>query len=147
MKTAIVSYGSPEWSMGMAACTDLARYYNLPAWGYGGSSDSKIVDAQAGIEARFRFTTAFLSRCTLVHDVAYIEYGMTSSMEQFVIADEIIAMVHRLVDGIPVDRNTLALDAIGRVHPGSGFLADEHTLANFRNAQWSPRLDRPQALR
>jgi len=63
--------------------------------GYGGSSDSKIVDAQAGIEATLSIYTAFLSRCTLVHDVAYIEYGMTSSMEQLVIADEIIAMVHR----------------------------------------------------
>jgi trimethylamine--corrinoid protein Co-methyltransferase len=140
MKTAIVSYGSPEWSLGMAACTDLARYYNLPAWGYGGASDSKLVDAQAGIEATFSIYTAFLSRCTLVHDVAYIEYGSTSSMEMLVIADEIISLVRRLVDGIVVDRNTLALDAIGRAHPGSGFLADEHTLANFRTAQWSPRL-------
>jgi trimethylamine--corrinoid protein Co-methyltransferase len=140
MKTAIVSYGSPEWSMGMVACTDLARYYNLPAWGYGGASDSKLVDAQAGIEATLSIYTAFLSRCTLVHDVAYIEYGSTSSMEMLVIADEIISLVRRLVDGIPVDRNTLALDAIGRAHPGSGFLADEHTLANFRTAQWSPRL-------
>jgi trimethylamine--corrinoid protein Co-methyltransferase len=36
MKTTIVSYGAPEWSLGMAAWTDLARYYDLPVWGYGG---------------------------------------------------------------------------------------------------------------
>ncbi|MCC6956054.1 MAG: trimethylamine methyltransferase family protein, partial [Anaerolineales bacterium] len=70
MKTTIVSYGSPEWSLGMSAWTDLARFYNLPAWGYAGATDSKVVDAQAGIEATFSIMSAFLSRCTLNHDVA-----------------------------------------------------------------------------
>jgi trimethylamine--corrinoid protein Co-methyltransferase len=140
MKTAIVSYGSPEWSLGMAAWAELARYYNLPVWGYGGATDSKVVDAQAGIEATFSIYTAFLSRCTLVHDVAYIEYGSTSSMEMMVIADEIISMVRHFMQGVPVNENTLALDAIAKVHPGSGFLAEEHTLNNFRDFQWSPRL-------
>ncbi|MFC1879615.1 trimethylamine methyltransferase family protein, partial [Chloroflexota bacterium] len=97
MKTAIVSYGSPEWSLGMAAWTDLARYYNLPVWGYGGATDSKVVDAQAGIEATFSIMSAFLSRCTLNHDVAYIEYGSTSSMEMLVIADEIIGRTVRFM--------------------------------------------------
>jgi trimethylamine--corrinoid protein Co-methyltransferase len=140
MKTAIVSYGSPEWSLGMAAWCDLARYYNLPVWGFGGASDSKLVDAQAGLEVMFSLYTAFLSRCTLVHDVAYIEYGSTSSMELLVIADEIIAMLRSFMSGVPVNQNTLALEAIQRVHSGSGFLSDEHTLANFRSAQWAPRL-------
>ena len=68
MKSAIVSYGSPEWPMGMAACADLARYYGLPVWGTAGATDSKLVDAQAGIEATVTIMTAFLTRCNLVHD-------------------------------------------------------------------------------
>jgi len=140
MKTTIVSYGSPEWSLGMAAWTELARFYNLPVWGYAGATDSKVVDAQAGIEATFSIYNAYLSRSTLNHDVAYIEYGSTSSMEMLVIADEIISMVGRFMRGVPINRNTLALEAIGRVQPGSGFLADEHTLANFREFQWAPRI-------
>ncbi len=138
MKTTIVSYGSPEWSLGMAAWTELARYYGLPVWGYGGATDSKLVDAQAGIEATFSIYNAFLSRCTLVHDVAYIEYGSTSSMGMLVIADEIIDMVGRFMRGVPVNRETLALEVIGRARPGSGFLADDHTLENFRWFQWAP---------
>ncbi|MBN1147746.1 MAG: trimethylamine methyltransferase family protein [Anaerolineales bacterium] len=140
MKTTIVSYGSPEWSLGMAAWTELARYYNLPVWGYAGASDSKVVDAQAGIEATFSIYSAFISRCTLVHDVAYIEYGSTSSMEMLVIADEIISMIGRFMRGVPVNQDTLALEAIARTRPGSGFLADDHTLQHFRDSQWSPRL-------
>jgi trimethylamine--corrinoid protein Co-methyltransferase len=138
MKSTIVSYGSPEWSMGMGAWCELARYYNLPVWGYGGATDSKIVDTQAGIEATFSILNAFLTRCTLVHDVAYIEYGSTSSMEMLVIADEIIRMMRFFMGGVQVDQNTLALDAIERVNPGGGFLADEHTMNNFRTGQWFP---------
>jgi trimethylamine--corrinoid protein Co-methyltransferase len=138
MKTTIVSYGSPEWSLGMAAWTDLARYYNLPAWGYAGATDSKVVDAQAGVEATFSIMSAFLSRCTLNHDVAYIEYGSTSSLEMLVIADETIDRMVRFMRGVPVNRETLALDAIARTRPGSGFLADEHTFKHFREVQWAP---------
>jgi trimethylamine--corrinoid protein Co-methyltransferase len=140
LRTTIVSYGSPEWSLGMAAWTEMARYYGLPVWGYGGATDSKIVDAQAGIEATFSIYNAFLSRCTLVHDVAYIEYGSTSSMGMLVIADEIIDMTRRFMCGVPVNESTLAMDAIARVRPGSGFLADKHTLKNFREHQWAPRV-------
>ncbi len=140
MKSTIVSYGSPEWSLGMGAWVELARFYHLPVWGYGGATDSKVVDAQAGIEATFSIMNAFLTRCTLVHDVAYIEYGSTSSMEMLVIADEIIRMTRYMMEGVRVDQNTLALEVIDRVTAGGGFLADEHTMQNFRSAQWLPDL-------
>jgi len=140
MKSTIVSYGSPEWPLGMMAQMDLARYYNLPAWSAGGASDSKVVDAQAGIEMTFSILTNFLARATLVHDVGYIEYGSTSSMEALVIADEIIRMTRFLVDGVAVNETTLALDAIARARPGGGFLADDHTLENWKWAQWRPAL-------
>jgi trimethylamine--corrinoid protein Co-methyltransferase len=140
MKSTIVSYGSPEWSLGMAAWTDLAHYYNLPSWGYGGATDSKVVDAQAGLEGTFSIMSAFMTRCTLVHDVGYIEYGSTSSMEMLVIADEIIRMTRYLMDGLSINETTLALDAIARAKPGAGFLADDHTLDNWRWAQWMPQV-------
>jgi trimethylamine--corrinoid protein Co-methyltransferase len=66
-------------------------------------------------------------------------------MELLVIADEIIGMSRYLVEGVPVDQNTLALDAIARVEPGGGFIAEDHTMDNFRTAQWAPRvIDRNQ---
>ena len=140
MKSAIVSYGSPEWALGMMAQMDLARFYNLPAWSAGGASDSKTIDTQAGIEMTFSILTNFLARATLVHDVGYIEYGSTSSMEALVIADEIIREACYLCGGLPINSTTLALDAIARVRPGGGFLADDHTLENFRTGQWIPEI-------
>ena len=145
MKTAVISYGAPEWSLAMAAEVALAEFYNLPVWGFGGATDSKVIDAQAGLEAAFSIYTAFLSRCTLVHDVGYIESGLTSSMEMLVMADEIIRMTRFLLAGVEVSDETLALDAIARADPGGGFLADDHTLKHWRTAQWFPSvLDRRQ---
>lgn len=138
MKTTIVSYGGPEWSLGMAAWTELARFYNLPVWGYAGATDSKVVDAQAGVEITLSIMTAYLTRCTLNHDVGYMEYGSTSSAEMLVIADEVIDMVHYMMRGIEINEDTLALDAIERVRPGGGFLAEDHTLDHWREAQWAP---------
>jgi trimethylamine--corrinoid protein Co-methyltransferase len=145
MKTMVVAYGSPEWSLGMAADVDLAEFYNLPVWGVGGSTDSKIVDAQAGLEACMSIYSALQCRCTVVHDVGYIESGLTSSMEMLVMGDEIIRMARFVIDGVEVTDETLALDAIARVNPGSAFLTDDHTLSNWRTAQWAPSLlDRRQ---
>jgi trimethylamine--corrinoid protein Co-methyltransferase len=140
MKSAIVSYGAPEWPTGMAAWCDLARFYDLPVWGAAGATDSKVVDAQAGIEASISIMAAFLTRCNLVHDVGYIEYGTTSSMEMLVIAAEIIRDVRFIMAGVEVSERTLARDAIARAKPGAGFLADDHTLDNWRWAQWRPAL-------
>jgi trimethylamine--corrinoid protein Co-methyltransferase len=124
----------------MPAWTDLGRHYGLPVWGAAGATDSKVVDAQAGIEATATIMTAFLSRCNLIHDVGYIEYGSTSSMEMLVIADEIIRDVRFIMGGLEVSERTLAREAIHRAKPGSGFLADDHTLDNWRWAQWRPML-------
>jgi trimethylamine---corrinoid protein Co-methyltransferase len=140
MKSAIVAYGAPEWPLGMAAWTDLCRFYDLPVWGAAGATDSKVVDAQAGIEATVTIMTAFLTRCNLNHDVGYIEYGTTSSMELLVIADEIIREVRFIMGGVEVSERTLAREAIHRAKPGGGFLADNHTLDNWKWAQWRPEV-------
>jgi trimethylamine--corrinoid protein Co-methyltransferase len=140
MKSAIVSYGAPEWPTGMAAWTDIARFYDLPVWGAAGATDSKVVDAQAGIEASVSVMAAYLTRCNLVHDVGYIEYGTTSAMEMLVVCDEIIRDVRFIMDGVEVSERTLAREPIHRAQPGGGFLADNHTLDNWKWAQFRPAM-------
>lgn len=138
MRSTIVSYGAPEFSMGMAAYTDLGRYYNLPVWGTAGASDSKVVDTQFGAEASMSIMYAFLSRCNLVHDVGYLEYGSTSAVEAMVVCDEIIRQVRHMVAGIEINADTLAREAIHESSPGGGFLASDHTLSHWKDGQWQP---------
>ena len=144
MKSTVISYGCPEWSLTQAALADMRdELYGLPIWSYAGASDAKVMDAQAGAEAMFSIVTALLSRCNLLHDVGFLEYGSTSSLEMVTMADELVAMGRYFVAGVPVDPTTLALDAIERVAgggPGSMFLMDDHTYDNFMAAQFLPQL-------
>jgi trimethylamine--corrinoid protein Co-methyltransferase len=144
MKSTVVSYGCPEWGLTQAALADMRdEIYDLPIWAYAGASDSKVMDAQAGAEAMFSIITALLSRANLIHDVGYLEYGSTSSLEMVVMANDLIAMSRFFVDGIPVNEDTLALDVIEKVAkggPGFMFLTEDHTLKHFKQAQFLPRL-------
>lgn len=143
MMSAVVSYGAPEWILGSAANVEMARFYNLPAWGTSGATDSKLIDAQAGMEAMLSVYNALLSRSQLVHDNGYIESGLTSSMEMVVLIDEAVSIARYIMNGIPVDDESLALDAIRRVKPGRGFLDDDHTLNNWKKVQYlTKRMDR-----
>ncbi len=144
MKSTVVSYGCPEWSLTQAALADMRdEIYGLPIWAYAGASDAKVMDAQAGAEAMFSIITAMLSRSNLIHDVGFLEYGSTSSLEMVTLANELVAMSRFFIEGIPVNEETLALEAIERVAsggPGSIFLMDDHTFEHFMQAQFLPKL-------
>jgi trimethylamine--corrinoid protein Co-methyltransferase len=144
MKSTVVSYGCPEWSLTQAALADMRdEIYGLPIWSFAGASDAKTVDAQAGAEAMFSIVTAMLSRCNLIHDVGYIEYGNTSSLEMVTIADELIAMARHFHKGIPVNPETLAIEALQRVKAAGArgiFLTDDHTFDHFEEALFLPDL-------
>jgi trimethylamine--corrinoid protein Co-methyltransferase len=144
MKSTVVSYGCPEWSLTQAALADMRdELYGLPVWAYAGATDAKVMDAQAGAEAMFSIATAMLSRCNLIHDVGFLEYGSTSSLEMVTMANELVSMCRHFVTGIPVTEETLALEAIERVaggSPGSIFLMDDHTFDHFMQAHFLPTL-------
>lgn len=144
MKSTVISYGCPEWSLTQAALADMRdEIYGLPIWAFAGASDAKCMDAQAGGEAMFSIITAMLSRSNLIHDVGFLEYGSTSSLEMITMANEMVAMSRFFTEGIAVNRGTLALEVIERVArggPGSIFLMDDHTFENFMQAQFLPKL-------
>jgi trimethylamine--corrinoid protein Co-methyltransferase len=144
MKTSVISYGCPEWSLTQAALAEMRdEIYGLPIWAFAGSSDSKVMDAQAGAEAMFSIVTAMQSRCNIIHDVGYLEFGTTSSLEMLVLADELVAMARHFTQGLPVNKETLALETIDRVAKGGArsiFLTDEHTFEHFRDAHFLPKL-------
>jgi trimethylamine--corrinoid protein Co-methyltransferase len=145
MRHTVISYGCTEWSLTQAALADMRDYiYKLPIWSFAGATDSKSVDAQAGAEGMLSIITAMLSRCNFIHDVGYIESGHTSSLEMLVLADELIAMSRHFVEGLRVDEETLALEAIDRVardtSSGGIFINDPHTFKHFRSAHFHPEL-------
>ena len=140
MKTAILCYGAPELHMLSAALAEIAHYYRLPMFSTAGCSDSKVMDQQAAIESALSCLMAALSGANLVHDVGFLENGLIGSYEMLVMTNEVIAMVKRIMRGIEVNEESLALDVINKVGPGGNFLLEEHTLHHFRKELWHPEL-------
>jgi trimethylamine--corrinoid protein Co-methyltransferase len=83
---------------------------------------------------------AMLAGSNLAHDVGYLDFGLTCSLESIVMLDEFIAANRRLVAGVQVDEETLALDAIAQAGPGGQFLGSKHTRRHMREVQWRPTL-------
>ena len=140
MATSQSSYNAPEYYLAYLAAIEMSHYYNLPSWGYAGTSDSQIPDGQATLEASFITFLSIMSGANLNHDVGYLDFGRTGSLEMVVIMDEIIDQLRRLHRGIPVNDDELGLDVIQEVGPGGQFLTHDHTLRHFQSTQWRPRL-------
>lgn len=134
------TYSAPEAMMTQAGLCQLGRHlYRLPTWGFGGCSASKLADEQAVNEAATYIMMAGWAGTNLVHDVGYLEFGLAYSFDLLIVCDEIISQVRKMMDGIKVDTDTLAVEAVKRVGPGGHFLSDEHTFDHFKN-NWQPRL-------
>jgi len=140
MQTGILAYGAPEMNMLVAAQTEIARYLGLPFFSTAGCTDSKVVDQQAAIEGALSIMISGLSGANLIHDVGYIEYGSTGSLQQLVLMDEVIGMVKHLLEGIDVTEKSMATDVIDRVGPRGQYLTDEHTFQHFKSEFWFPTL-------
>ena len=139
MATGLLRYAAPESMLATSAFTDMARYYRLPMFSFAGCSDSSIYDEQAAVEGALWTLLSSLSGGNLVHDVGYINNGLTTSYEQLIVSNEVISMVRRITGGFEVNEETLALDLIDKVGPGGEYLTSEHTLKHFRE-NWSPQI-------
>jgi trimethylamine--corrinoid protein Co-methyltransferase len=140
MLTTVYSYGSPEMALLSAAYTQITKWLGVPMYETAGCSDAKLFDEQSAMEATFNIATAALVGGNMIHDVGYLEQGLTSSMDQMVASDEIIDMVKRILRGIPVNDDTRALDVMDEVGPGGHFLAHDHTYSRFKTEIWRPKL-------
>jgi trimethylamine--corrinoid protein Co-methyltransferase len=139
MRTGIASYGSPELMLYQSGMAELQRYQGLPTFGLAGCTDAKVFDEQASMEGALSVFLAALSGVNMIHDVGYMEYARTASLEMLVVMDEMIGSVRFILNGIEVSDETLALDVIDEVGPGGEYLTKDHTLRHFREA-WVPRV-------
>jgi len=134
------SYNAPEYYLSYMAMIEMSHHLDLPSWGYAGTSDAQIPDGQATFEAGMMTFLSAMSGANLNHDVGYLDFGRTGSLEMIVICNEIIGQIRRMLKGVPVDASTLALEVIREVGPGGHYLMHEHTLDHVRSTQWRPKL-------
>jgi len=139
MKTSVNIYGGPEAFLVHVANKEMATHYGLPDFNTGGCSDGKVLDQQAGAEASLSLMQAGMVGSNMVHDVGYLESGLTASWEMIVLSDELIDMIKHILKGVTVDTDSLATDVINKVGPGGNYLQEKHTMRHFRSV-WYPKL-------
>ncbi len=126
--------GAVECGMMNAAIHQLSNYIKVPNYNSSGLTDSKIPDVQAGWEKAFTSLLAAMAGSNYIHHAAGMLESMISvAYEQYVIDDEIIGMSCRVLRGIDVDPEHLALEVIDSVGPGGNFMTSPHTLEHMRD--------------
>jgi trimethylamine--corrinoid protein Co-methyltransferase len=136
MRTTVDVYGDP---INRVSLVELAHFYGMPIFGLTGCSDSKLPDEQAAAEAAFALMLESLAGAQMAHDVGYLDNGMTNSIEQVVICDELISYIKRFMQGMEVNDETLALDVIDQVGPDGDFIGTRHTRGHYKE-DWYPEL-------
>jgi trimethylamine--corrinoid protein Co-methyltransferase len=132
--------GSPEGVMVQAACGEIAHYYGFPIRGCTGSP-SKTLDPQTG------YDTAV---CLMVSAMAGINYNVSIGMvgpgevglskEKMVLDNDLAGYIKRVMNGIEVTEETLAVDVIDKVGVGGNYLMNAHTRKWFKKEQYFPSL-------
>jgi trimethylamine--corrinoid protein Co-methyltransferase len=140
MRTMVFSYGAPELLLMDAALSDIGKHLGIPVFSTAGCSDAKQFDQQAGLEAGLSILMAALSGASLIHDVGYLESGLLGSLDMLVFSNEAISLAKRLMRGIDVQPETLAVGVLGEVGPGGNFFDHSHTVEHFRREIWIPEL-------
>ncbi len=140
MKTGKLALGAPERPLINSGCAQLARYYKIPSWIGACSTDAKIPGAQAMFEKVMTTIVPMLAGASLIYGPAILDSGKTYSLEQLVLDNEIIGALYRIMDGVDVNADSLALEVIEEVGIGGHYLAQKHTSNHVLSDQWRPIL-------
>jgi trimethylamine--corrinoid protein Co-methyltransferase len=135
MKTLVTSYCEPERTITAA----MGRHYGFPMFAIAGASEAKAFDQQAAAEAALSLVVETLAGSDIIHDLGYLESGLTFSFAQLLLGHEIVSWIKAFAKGYEVNDETLALDLIAELGPDGDFLNTPHTLKHYRE-RWYPDL-------
>ena len=136
LRTMVDPYAEPDHR---GVVPSLAHHYGLPMFSLAGGSDSKQPDQQAATDAALTMLVDALAGGHLIHDSGYLESGLTGSLAQLAICDEIAAWIRAAIGPVIIDDETLALDLVDALGPDGSFLEAQHTLDHYRE-RWYPSL-------
>ena len=140
MQTSLMPYFGPDWVLSALLSKEMALYYGIPTFGKAGATDSKLLDQQAGIEIGMSVLAEGLVGNNLIHDLGYLEMGLTSSLASIVMCNEVVSHVKRILRGIDFSPEHMAVEAIVEAGPDGNFFSSDHTVKHFRQEAWFPKL-------
>ncbi|MEO1695364.1 MAG: trimethylamine methyltransferase family protein, partial [Pseudomonadota bacterium] len=135
MQSGAPTFGTPEAAHAIYGAAQLARRLGLPFRSGGSLTASKLPDAQAAYESANTLTPAMMAGTNfMLHAAGWMEGGLASSYEKFVMDCDQLGAMHQLAKGIGTTDADLGLEAFHEVGPAGHFLGCAHTQEHFETA-------------
>lgn len=142
LKTGSPTFGMPEPAIGSLAMGQLARRINLPLRCAGNFSTSKLPDGQAMWQSMMSMMSAVQGGANYVlHSAGFLDGLLSMSYEKVVMDTDICGALHSYLDGMQVNEDTLAFEALNELGPGQHLFSTQHTLRHYETAYWDSALD------
>jgi len=140
MRTTQMIFAGPEQALMAMAMTQMGKHYRLPVYINVGLTDSKLPDAQAGMESGMTLLCGALAGADIFGHLGICGVDQASSLSMLLMQHEVIGYVERILRGFEIDDEILGLDTIRQVGHEGSFISEEHTVRHFRDELWFPQL-------
>ena len=140
MRTTQLIFAGPEQALMAVGMTQMGKFYGLPVYVNVGLTDSKTVDAQAGLEAGITLACGATAGADIFGHFGISGADQGTSLAMLMMQHEIIGYVERMMRGIEITDEKLGIGTIERARDQGSFLAEEHTVRHFRQELWFPQL-------
>jgi trimethylamine--corrinoid protein Co-methyltransferase len=131
-----IDIGAPEKYLLSIASAQMADFVGVPCMAAGPDTNAHMLDVQNGIEKTFSGVADALAGTDILVNSGMYSNALTVSLEQLVLDAEIASILRRMIRGIDVSGDTIALEVINRVGIKGEFLTDFHTARHFREQLW-----------
>ncbi len=142
LKTGAYTGGGPEDFLFGAATNILADFYNIPLSMGSFATGAKEPNWQAGLEGSLSTFMASVVMSDMLLGCGFLHGSRIWSFAEMLMDCEIFSIVHKMMEGIVVNEETLALDTIAAVGPGSHYLGQKHTRKHMRELFMPQFMDR-----
>lgn len=142
LKTGSPTFGTPEPAIGSLVMGQLARRLNMPLRCAGNFCTSKLPDGQAMQQSMMSMMSAIQGGANYVlHSAGFLDGLLSMSYEKHVMDTDMCGALHSYMDGMAVDDDALAFEALNELGPGQHLFSTQHTLRHYETAYWDSALD------
>ncbi|MBM3123679.1 MAG: hypothetical protein FJZ87_01245 [Chloroflexi bacterium] len=142
LRTGAYTGGGPEDFLFGAATNNLSDFYNIPLSMGSFATGAKEPNWQAGLEGSLSTFMASLVMSDMLLGCGFLHGSRIWSYAEMMLDCEIFSIIEKMMRGIEVNEETLALETIASVGPGGHFLAQKHTRRHMHDLFLPQFLDR-----
>jgi len=139
MTSGAYASNSPEALLLRSCQGHMADFYGVPAWYGAGATTAKEPGIQSAYENALAMFMAYANGADVTFGTGLLDGSRILCLENMVVDDEIIGMVKRILTGIEVSEETLAVDLIKKMGFNGNYLSADHTRAHVREL-WQAKL-------